>query len=427
MRSSFTARSLYLGYVCAVLSVSISDPVYFAGAAHAQEVDAVIDFSDFELEPDTVWAGPPENAVMVDDGFGGEIAVGSFVSGGGEFPSSFASWGWSSGFTVSNRVDVTTPGWTSGTSAITGSGDGDANYAVAFGYLDNLEPSDISQLELLPYVDLPEGMGVLGASFANTTNTALSILQGDSFAKKFGGETGDDPDFLALGIFGSTQGTPLTEAVEFMLADYRSANNDEDYLLTDWTRVDLSSLAEADRLYFNLRSSDSGDLGMNTPAYFAIDQIQLVDRTLAGDFDGDGLASGDDIDLLCAAVNSSLDPDTYDMNADGELTADDVLAWLDATGQYQGDVNLDGEVEFGDFLVLSAAFGLQEPVWTAGDLNCDGDVAFADFLSLSANFGLGSTETNALAAVPEPTAWATALSLVALLLFRVDRKSRQRG
>lgn len=415
MHSSSTARGLHWGPVCSTLLLTMLALVPCVRSADAQQVAAVIDFSDFVLQPDSSWAGPPENAVVVDDGFGGEIAVGSFVSGGGAFPSSFASWGWSSGFTVSNRVDVTTAGWTTGSSAISGSGDGDANYAVAFGYVDMLDASDISQLELLPYFDLPTGMGALSASVTNTTYAALSILQGDSFAKKFGGETGDDPDFFALDIFGSAQGVPLTEGVEFMLADYRSASDDDDYLLTEWATVDLSSLVEADRIYFNLRSSDNGDLGMNTPAYFAIDQIQLTERMFVGDFDGDGLASADDIDLLCAAVHSSDGPRTYDMNADGVLTNDDVVAWLNSADHYQGDVNFDGEVAFGDFLVLSAAYGATEPVWTSGDLNCDSEVEFADFLLLSANFGLGSTESSTMA-VPEPT-WGAGLFVVTMLLL----------
>ena len=52
-----------------------------------------------------------------------------------------------------------------------------------------------------------------------------------------------------------------------------------------------------------------------------------------------------------------------------------------------GDINLDGEVGFADFLILSANFGKNPANVSDGDLNGDGEVAFADFLILSTNFG----------------------------------------
>ena len=51
-----------------------------------------------------------------------------------------------------------------------------------------------------------------------------------------------------------------------------------------------------------------------------------------------------------------------------------------------GDANLDGKVDFVDFLTLSANFGDQGE-WSQGDFNSDGRVAFDDFLQLSSNYG----------------------------------------
>jgi hypothetical protein len=42
----------------------------------------------------------------------------------------------------------------------------------------------------------PTPVTVTGAYFTNTTYAALSMLSGDSFAKKFGGASGDDPDWF---------------------------------------------------------------------------------------------------------------------------------------------------------------------------------------------------------------------------------------
>ena len=62
---------------------------------------------------------------------------------------------------------------------------------------------------------------------------------------------------------------------------------------------------------------------------------------------------------------------------------DDVLAELNSV---KGDTDGNGQVEFTDFLVLSANFG-QAGNYTQGDFDCDGQIEFADFLLLSANFG----------------------------------------
>ena len=64
-----------------------------------------------------------------------------------------------------------------------------------------------------------------------------------------------------------------------------------------------------------------------------------------------------------------------------------------------GDTNLDGSVEFADFLRLSSAFGTQG-TWVDGDFDGDGEVAFPDFLALSGNFG--ESASVAVASVPEP-------------------------
>src|SRR5207249_4062813 len=118
------------------------------------------------------------------------------------------------------------------------------------------------------------GTRPLSARIANTTYAALSMLNGDSFAKKFGGASGNDPDYFLLTITGLDSQQHSTGSVDFYLADYRFANNAQDYIVSDWTTVDLSSLGlDTQTLSFGLTSSDVGDYGMNTPAYFALDNL----------------------------------------------------------------------------------------------------------------------------------------------------------
>ena len=62
----------------------------------------------------------------------------------------------------------------------------------------------------------------------------------------------------------------------------------------------------------------------------------------------------------------------------------------DVEGEYclPGDIDLDGSVDFEDFLDFSANFGLQDATWEDGDFDGDGLVGFNDFLLISSYFGV---------------------------------------
>ena len=84
-----------------------------------------------------------------------------------------------------------------------------------------------------------------------------------------------------------------------------------------------------------------------------------------------------------------------------------------------GDANLDNEVNFADFLILSENFG-QDGTWREGDFDGDGTIDFPDFLALSANFG-GPANASA-ATVPEPAGLSIALfGLLGLIGLRKRR------
>ncbi|MBN2290876.1 MAG: DUF4465 domain-containing protein, partial [Pirellulales bacterium] len=126
------------------------------------------------------------------------------------------------------------------------------------------------------------------AYFTNNAYAHDSMLNGDTFAKKFGGTTGDDLDWFLLTITGKDAGGQTTGTAEFYLADFRFANNAEDYIVNSWTLKDLSGLGDNVRsIEFSLSSSDSGTFGMNTPAYFAIDNIEFA--PIPADANDDGV------------------------------------------------------------------------------------------------------------------------------------------
>ncbi len=184
---------------------------------------------------------------------------GSFVSGGTTFLNDYnATYDFSTGFSYSNVNDPTTPGYKNQFAAITGTAHGGTNYAVAY---------DASTLRL------QAGTTIQGLYITNTTYTGLSMQNGDSFAKKFGGATGNDPDFFSIVATGFAGGTK-TGAAEFFLGDYRFGDNTKDYVVRDWRWFDLTGLGSATEVRFSYTSSDTGSFGINTPVYFALDDLR---------------------------------------------------------------------------------------------------------------------------------------------------------
>jgi len=188
------------------------------------------------------------------------------------FPSFFDEymgfWYQSSGFVYSNLTDTTTPGFTNQYAAITGKGQaGSAQYAVAFysTFSDNF----------IGLQDSARGLTPAGTYLTNNTYAYLSMRDGDGVAKKFGGATGNDPDYFRIIFYGYLDGEKKADSVTFYLADFRFEDNSQDYIVKNWEWVDLSNLGAVDSITYILESSDTGEWGMNTPAYFCIDNFTM--------------------------------------------------------------------------------------------------------------------------------------------------------
>ena len=101
------------------------------------------------------------------------------------------------------------------------------------------------------------------------------MKDGDAFAKKFGGASGNDPDWFKITIKAFSNGN-FQDSTDFFLADFRFGNNAQDYILKDWGYATLLTSNPIDSVYFELSSSDVGSWGMNTPAFFALDELTLA-------------------------------------------------------------------------------------------------------------------------------------------------------
>lgn len=219
----------------------------------------VADFENLSLPTESFWDGSDLSGTHNNGIFTSE-----FTSGGFTFPNLFdTTWGtpgyWLGGFAYSNMTDSVTSGVGNKYSAKAGGGASSLNYVVA---------SNNSFFTNFQYQ-------ILNFKITNSTYAYNSMRDGDAFAKKFGGPTGNDPDWFKLNIkfylFGG-----LEDSVDFYLADFRFSDNNQDYILKDWTSVFLNPVMSTfDSVYFELSSSDVGMWGMNTPAFFCLDDIQL--------------------------------------------------------------------------------------------------------------------------------------------------------
>lgn len=232
------------------------------GGVHA----AVVTFDENVLGNNTHWGGAGS----------GESG---FTSGDAYFSHNDSGYAWD-GFVYSNRTDTTTPGHTNQFAAITGAGaQGSANYGIGYVPIDwqsgTYDP--IPQTVSFGAVTGEDyNTTISGAYITNTTYAYLSMRDGDTFAKKFGGDSGNDADYFKLMIKGIDELGKYTGTVDFYLADFRFADNSQDYILNDWTWVDLSGLGDVVGLEFSMESTDTGAYGMNTPAYFAMDNVNVV-------------------------------------------------------------------------------------------------------------------------------------------------------
>jgi hypothetical protein len=226
----------------------------FANNIYAQTVST---FDSLPLMENTYWNGSEKP-------FGT-----TFSSGNAIFPNYYdTSFGgfWSSGWSYSNKKDSTTAGFSNLFSAITAEGfDTSKIYAIG---------TQGSKIYLNSHAI---GKVVKGLYITNSTYSALSMRNGDSFAKKFGGSSGNDEDWFKITVKTWHGGILSSDSVDFYLADFRYSDNSKDYIVRDWQWLDLSSLGKVDSLQFQLSSSDVGNYGMNTPAFFCIDNFVTTD------------------------------------------------------------------------------------------------------------------------------------------------------
>ena len=247
-------------------------------------------FEDVPLGSGGIWQPP--------------VGENEMPSGGWLFTNNTQNGYWG-GFTASNRTDLTQTGMNAQYTAAPGCGyDGSSQYAVAY----------TMGVQTDVYAADGQSHTVTGCYVTNDLWTYQDILQGGYGEPPYGGTTGNDPDWFKVTATGKNASGQTVGTLDFYLADYRFANNEEDYVLNTWEWFDLSPLGNVATISFSLSSSRGSGYNMITPAYFCMDN-----------FNGGGAAP----DLPPYIVNPVSDvvfneyPQTQQVNLNGVATDPD--------------------------------------------------------------------------------------------------------
>lgn len=249
------------------------------------------DFENFGITADAFETGPTPNAVVTEtpDPFGPDSGL--QITGNGLWQDStvvgfrnvynevqnpvgtFAYDYWS-GVGLSTVEDTTTPGFANEGASFAGGGADFAGATVPGGAYGVVFP-------------FFSGVGVItqnleyalqGMHITNTTYAGLAMQEGTPPSRQFA-----QGDWFQLTITGlDTEGGVTGERFVF-LADFRSSDPADHYILNTWEWVDLSDFGpDTADIRFSFYSSDNGDFGINTPTYVAIDNLTYTAKALAG-------------------------------------------------------------------------------------------------------------------------------------------------
>jgi hypothetical protein len=177
---------------------------------------------------------------------------------------SFSDWGFGMGFTYSSLTDTITPGYTNN-SAITGKGVSTNAYFTANTGGEFLDiPAEITFKDGKAYK--AKECYVTNSTYAYRAIKDHNDGNGEYAMVKQWGED----DWFKLTITGYN-GSTETGQIDFLLADGMN-------IVNTWQKIDLSSLGEVTSISFSLSSTDNGSWGMNTPSYFCLDQLTVIEE-----------------------------------------------------------------------------------------------------------------------------------------------------
>ncbi|MBQ5408803.1 MAG: DUF4465 domain-containing protein [Muribaculaceae bacterium] len=225
-------------------TVNAKTGVRVLGEAVAASMD------DNYLDEDSHWAYDSSTASMITDGF----YSGSYYFNNGAMPS-YNYW---YGYSLSNETSTAYASLADQWHSAVGEGhNGSSNYCVAF-----------PEGQFVEITNSVDGDNLQGVYVSNSAYSFNGMANGDGFARAF-----KQDDWFKLTAVGFDANNTETARVDFYLADYRSTNSLDHYILDTWQWMDLRPLGKVAKVRFLLDGTDKGNYGLNTAAYFVMDDF----------------------------------------------------------------------------------------------------------------------------------------------------------
>lgn len=225
-------------------TVNAKTGVRVLGEAVAASMD------DNYLDEDSHWAYDLSTASMITDGF----YSGSYYFNNGAMPG-YNYW---YGYSLSNETSTAYASLADQWHSAVGEGhNGSSNYCVAF-----------PEGQFVEITNSVDGDNLRGVYVSNSAYSFNGMANGDGYARAF-----KQDDWFKLTAVGFDANNTETARVDFYLADYRSTNLLDHYILDTWQWMDLRPLGKVAKVRFLLDGTDKGNYGLNTAAYFVMDDF----------------------------------------------------------------------------------------------------------------------------------------------------------